>query len=270
MPRRLPGKRRLAAGLLRSAARGAADTVRDDLGFAYAVPSLHEPIVVSLLVDGVYEPATRRFIRERLKRGGVFVDVGAGIGVFSIPAARDVGPEGRVLAIEAAPTVFGFLERNVVASGLTNVRLRQCAATAGHTSSVDFYEAPAAKFGMGSLADRFAGAATVVPARSLDALLSDEGIGRVDVVKVDVEGFEAATFRGAEGLLTGADPPALVFEFCDWAERSATGGGVGEAQRLLQGWGYRLWRLSERTARWPRPLPRPLDRGFAMLAAIRP
>ncbi len=72
-----------------------------------------------------------------------------------------------------------------------------------------------------------------VATRTLDSVLSELAITSVDVLKVDVEGFEAAVFRGAERLLSGPNPPIVVFEFCDWAEQRS-GYCIGDAQRVLQ------------------------------------
>ena len=270
LPPGLPGKHRLARRLLGRLGEVTDARVQDRWGSTYTAPDLTESIAFSLLIDGVYEPATLAFIRGRLGRGSVFVDVGANIGVFSLPAARQVGPEGRVLGVEASSIVFGYLERNVRANGARNVRLHQCAVTDGRVSPVAFYDAPRSKFGMGSMADRFGGPPTAVHARRLDDLVAEEAIPRVDVLKVDVEGFEAAVFRGATRLLNGPLPPVVVFEFCDWAERSAPGEGVGAAQRLLLGWGYHLWRIPDRPGPAVEPLRDPLEHGFAMLAATRP
>lgn len=269
MPPGTPGKHRLARTLLGKRTDIREAVVRDRLGFIYLVPSIDEPIAFSLLIDGVYEPDTLRFICERLPGGGVFVDVGANVGVFSLPAAQRVGPEGQVIAVEASPNIFGYLRRNVITNNVMNVRLRHCAVTDGDTATVMFYDAPRAKFGMGSLVDRFGGPPAVIQARSLDQLLSDQIITRVDVLKVDVEGFEVAVFRGAERLLTGPTPPAVVFEFCDWAEASAPGCGVGAAQRLLLSWGYDIHRTADVAKNGAAPLRKPIESGFAMLVATR-
>src|SRR5947209_6394987 len=92
---------------------------------------------------------------------------------------------------------------------------------------------------MGALAGQFGAAPATVRSQTLDRLVAEAGLSRVDMVKVDVEGFEAAVFRGAKGMLTGPAPPILIFEFLDWAERRS-GESLGAAQRLLLEYGYRL------------------------------
>jgi FkbM family methyltransferase len=204
-----------------------------------------EPVAFHLLVDGVYEPELARFLLERLSAGGTFVDVGANVGALTIPAARRVGPSGLVLSVEASPRVFPYLAENVRANRGDNIRLRHCAACEGDRSGVPFYEAPTDRFGMGSMAPQFGGAPVLVPSRSLDDLLAEEGVTHVDLLKVDVEGFEAQVFRGARGLLTSERPPVVVFEFCDWAEQRG-GGPVGLAQQVLRDFGFNLFLLKGR------------------------
>jgi hypothetical protein len=60
----------------------------------------------------------------------------------------------------------------------------------------------------------------------------------------------------------------IIFEFCDWAEERAPNYQVGDAQRLLQSWGYNLRRLENDAARRP-PLKEPLTEGFATIVARR-
>jgi hypothetical protein len=102
----------------------------------------------------------------------------------------------------------------------------------------------------------------------LDTLLEAEGITQVDLLKVDVEGFEAGVFQGAEGLLTGTRPPVVLFEFCDWAEERTLAGSIGEAQRILLDWGYTLWRLTDYMRRRS-ALTATVMSGTDMLIAVR-
>ena len=61
---------------------------------------------------GIWEPAITRFVKGRLKPGDLFVDIGANVGYYSLLAAKLVGSEGQVIAIEASPTIARKLEQN--------------------------------------------------------------------------------------------------------------------------------------------------------------
>lgn len=268
LPATMPGKTRLAKLALGPSLRQRDVLIRGRYDCTFRVPSLREPVGFYLAVDGVYEVEEVAFALSWLVPGSVFVDVGANVGAFTLPAARKIGPSGAVVAVEPSPGVFPYLEHNVRLNHLSNVRLVQCALLDRDTGSVPFYEAPTDHFGMGALAAQFNAKPIGVPAHTLDAVLCDADIRTVDLLKVDVEGFERDVFAGAEGLLTGDQPPRVLFEFCDWAEARRPRGQVGDAQRLLRGWGYRIWRLRDLLRRRP-PLENVLTRGFETLVAMR-
>jgi FkbM family methyltransferase len=259
LPAELPGKTRLAKKLLGSCLQAKDIKVVGRDGITFVIPSLREPVGFYLLIDGIYEVTTVSFVLKQLKPGAVFIDVGANIGVFTLPAARKIGPAGRVVAIEPSPRAFSYLQQNVALNELSNVHLFQCVATECDGRTMPFYEAPIDHFGMGSLGTQFHTNPILVQARTLDQILSAQKIEYVDVIKVDVEGFEAAVFRGAEKLLTSTKPPIVVFEFCEQ---------VGAAQRVLKDYGYSIWSLKELKRGMP-PLKDEVTSGFAMLVACK-
>jgi FkbM family methyltransferase len=68
------------------------------------------------------------FLRAHLRDGGVFVDVGANVGTYALPLARDAGASGKVIAIEPHPLTHARLAFNHAASGFAQVKLVQAAA----------------------------------------------------------------------------------------------------------------------------------------------
>lgn len=263
LPEHLPGKLRAARLLMGKALHARDVLVQDREGNRFVVPHLFEPMGQHLLVNGMYEAETRAVILERLTDDAVFVDVGANIGLFTIPAARRVR-NGAVIAIEADPQLVSYLETNVTQNGLANVQVKHAAASDHRAETVRFYAAPAEKFGMGSLAPQFRGEWTGVPMQTLDDLIPPTQDAQVRVLKIDVEGFEAAVLRGATRVLTQPQPPLVVFEFMDWAEARAE--TVGAAQQVLRDLQFTLWRLED----WQNhraPLDEILTQGSAMLVA---
>jgi FkbM family methyltransferase len=267
-PPETPGKTRLARTLL-GPSLGARDVrISGRHGVEFITPSLQESVGFYLLIDGVYEYELLDFILSKIQTGSVFIDVGANIGCFTLPVAKNLNAGGRVIAIESSPSVFPYLKRNVTLNGLSNISLIQCAASNTDWQEVPFYEAPVDNFGMGSLGAQFHDKPIPVITRTLDGILCEQRIDRVDLIKVDVEGFEAAVFRGAEKLLNGPDAPLIVFEFCDWAENRVPDGQIGAAQKALKDCGYRIWRLQD-LLRGKQPLADVLTTGFETLVAIK-
>jgi FkbM family methyltransferase len=264
IPAGMRGKSRLAHAILPRSARSVPAFIRNADGNGMVIPNLLEPVGLSLWMDGVYEPETLTFLKRHVSSTAVFVDVGANIGAFSIALARYAE---RVIAIEPSPQVLPFLTRNVALNGLSNVEIAPCAASLPDSDSVPLYIPPESHFGMASSAPQFDMAPTGVPAGSLDAILLEHGVGRVSVMKIDTEGYEAHVFLGARELLRGDSPPPLVFEFCDWAEERAFPGRKGWAQEILLDAGYTLWTISDYLKDRP-PLNGPLTQGSHSIVGI--
>ena len=141
-----------------------------------------------------------------LRRGDTFVDVGANLGALSLRAATVVGPEGRVHAIEPHPVTFDYLRRNVELNGLRNISMHNTALGAEqgivHFTSKLHDDQNQASTGPG----------IEVKCTTLDELLGD-AVERVDLLKVDVEGFELFVLQGAARLL--AKTRVVYFESCE-------------------------------------------------------
>jgi FkbM family methyltransferase len=258
------GKGRLAKRMIGTGLQSNDVRVISRDGFEYIVPSLQEPVGFHLLIDGVYEPSAVRLMVDYLERGHNVIDVGANIGVFTLPAAHKVGSEGRVVAIEPSPRVYPYLQRNVADSKLTNILLSQRAACNRDEDEIAFYEAPIEHFGMGSLGVQFTADAVSVKTCTIDTVVKAHDLGQIHFIKADVEGFEIKVFEGASEVLKGN--PLIMFEFCDWAEARVLDRKVGAAQELLKDYGYQVWRLDDWINRQA-PLKETLRVGFETLIA---
>ena len=176
---------------------------------------------------GTYEPESREIFRTVLPVGGVAVDIGANVGWHTLLMARLVGERGRVFAAEANPSVRKRLEEHLKLNHLAQVDVIPF-AIADREGSVEFYgpEADAVDSGDGHVV-----AAAVdgprgtirIETRSLDAIVAATEIQRLDLIKIDVEGYEWPVFRGAEEAIARFRPH-IVFEFN--AEYASRGGGT--------------------------------------------
>lgn len=161
-----------------------------------------------------------------------------------------------------------YLRTNIALNGLDNVMVHRVAISDSASPALAFYEAPPEKFGMGSLAHQFHDSPTMVLAQTLDELLDKDARARVHVLKIDVEGFEAAVLRGASQLPEKSPPPLVVFEFMEWAEGRKDPSEIGAAQRYLRDLKYKVWRL-EHWGQGKQPLTNILTNSAAMLVAQR-
>ncbi len=193
----------------------------------------------AIVLSGVYEPELMLALGRHLPVGGVFVDVGANAGVFTLFAAGRVGGSGRVIAFEPSAREFGQLQRNVGLNGFGQVELHR-AAVAEVEGSLTLSVAEDGHAGHNTIGSRFAAAGTgrvrteEVPAVRLDDVLA--GLERCDAIKLDIEGAELLALRGAVGVLKRLRP-VLAIEI-NGASLEACGTGAAEVMGFLAAQGY--------------------------------
>jgi FkbM family methyltransferase len=216
-------------------------TIKGKYNCNYLLPNLKEIIGFSIFADGVYEEETIQLIDKLLPKNGCFLDLGANIGAISTPVSL-LRPDVKIVAVEAAPWIFSYLKTNIENNGAKNVGLVNKALFDKDDVEIEFF-APEVQFGKGSLAPVFTQNGVKVQTVKVDSLVKQFDINKVDLIKIDVEGFEYFTFSGAEELLRRQDAPDIIFEFVDWAEANAPGIKVGAAQELLLELGYKLYKI---------------------------
>lgn len=237
------GKQRLVRSVLKNQIASSKDIeVKGKFGCNYLLPNIVENVGFDIFINGIYEPETVLFLNRLLPEKGILIDVGANIGSISIPLCKQRG-DIRVVAIEAAPWLYRYLERNVKESIVRNIELVNCAVYDQDETYISFFS-PEDKFGKGSMAPVFTDSAVRVKTRTIDSMVRERRISKVDVIKVDVEGFEDFVFRGASELLSGPGAPTIYFEFVDWAESRAGELAAGAAQNTLMEFGYRLFKVN--------------------------
>lgn len=242
------GKPRLARLLLGNRINQIKDTlVKGKYGCTFTIPNIIENIGFDIYLDGVFEKETIELIMQKLPTSGVLVDMGANIGSISIPVCKQ-RPDVKVICIEAAERVYGYLDFNVKLNEITNCTIINKALTDSDGAIVNFFS-PDEKFGKGSLSSVFTKNAKPIETIRLDTLLREQDIGKVDFIKADIEGYEYHAFKGAEKLLLAENAPDILFEFVDWAEKAAHDCRPGDAQRLLLKYGYTLYCWSNNNER---------------------
>lgn len=181
--------------------------------------------------------------RAALPEDGVVADVGANIGLSALVMAPCV-PRGRIHAFEPVPAAFAFLQANAAADPLANIEPnpRSLGAAPG---SVAIHVGP--RFTAGShvvdpshlMAEQIETIA--VPLGTLDGFVAERGLVRLDLVKIDVEGFEAEVLAGAARSLERFRPVVVleVNSFCLVAFRDSSPRRFVEA--LIDHFPYVIW-----------------------------
>jgi FkbM family methyltransferase len=177
-------------------------------GYSVFINPLDHDIGQSVRDRRQYEPHVTAVVRECLHEGNVFVDVGANIGYFTLLAAHLVGAAGRVVAIEPMDKNVQLIYLAAQKNGFEQIRLHQCAAsdrrgllaiaTGAGTSNGQALHA-SAQAGWHGL---------MTQSCLLDDLVAD--LPRIDLVKLDIEGFELLAWRGFRGALARHRPRVLT------------------------------------------------------------
>ena len=223
----------------RASSRHRAPLEVDAYGFRFLIDPSDRQVSLSLLLHGTYEPEETTLFERTLCPGMVVVDAGANLGVYTLLAARAVGPTGRVVAFEPDPATFQLLSENVSRNHLSNVDLRN-EGLAEESGTMSLYRVPGHP-ALASLSRSNARSSAVrvdVPVATLDEVLEELGIERVDVMKLDTQGAEIDILRGARETIERARP-AMFVEY--WpAGLSGMGHDPEDLLAQFEGWSYEL------------------------------
>jgi len=181
---------------------------------------------LTLFAGGCYEPNEFALLGRVVVPGMVFLDGGANEGVYTVFASARVGLTGRVIAVEPSPREIERLKRNVALNDMSNVDLVE-AALSERPGFVDLTLAEREHAGENTLGafiydGRRAVGTKTVAAVTLDKLVAEHNLRRLDVVKLDLEGAELRALSGARHSLAELKP-LLLFELSDAALRHQGG-----------------------------------------------
>jgi FkbM family methyltransferase len=175
-----------------------------------------EVVQREILLRGAYEPRTLALVTRLLKPGDTMVDVGGHVGQYALHAALAVGPSGRVVSFEPNPHTYQFLRRNVALNGVADRVVAVLGAVDDAPGVAPMTLGLEENWGLASRADgaHAHGAPPSFHAATvrLDAALAALAVRRVDVLKVDVEGYELNVLRSLD-LASALRPRHIVFEF---------------------------------------------------------
>ena len=224
--------------------------------------NLGEVIDFMLYLTGSFEPSLNAFIGKHLKQGGIAIDVGANIGAHTLGMAQAVGQLGQVHAIEATDYAYKKLERNIELNPeiAQQIHPHHCmllakTATSNETAPVDAihsrwpFDTREHRHNKHQGVFKEIGDANKT---TLDALIQDLGIERIDLIKIDVDGNELDVLKGGQATFTKYQPTIIMEVALDYHPAEAPK-GFNNIYALLKSYGYRLHDLKGR------PLPETTD-----------
>ncbi|WP_160000326.1 FkbM family methyltransferase [Roseomonas sp. 18066] len=224
-----------------------------ETGHRIYVDTRSRDIGIHLMAGGRWETKYTKLFRGLVKRGATVLDVGANHGFYAIHAATLVGATGRVEAFEPNPRLAGLATASLRTNGFRWARLHQV-AVGDAMGQAELTFNPAMSGGgsirkPGGPAKEEVAAVEVV---ALDQLFPEESF-TVDVIKMDVEGYEGRALRGMEAILRRSPDVKILMEF---SPALLARGGVDAAAvaGFLQDLGFQPWSVDEdsrpQPARW--------------------
>jgi FkbM family methyltransferase len=174
---------------------------------------------------GVFEPRETRVVKNYLQEGMTVVDAGANVGYYTLLAASKVGSRGRVIAFEPSPYAFERMTHTVESNQITQVTTVPLALS-DQPGEATLY-VPIDRRHHSPTMNACDGVYPIpIRAQTLDQYLTDNGVERVDMLKLDVEGFEPNVIKGAINSIKKGRVRAVLCELNEvwlnangWSER---------------------------------------------------
>ncbi len=159
------------------------------------------------IVHGQFEKRFQELFEKFLPSKPTIFDIGANIGIVSIIAGK-IRPGGRVFSFEAGAGVFEVLKDNVINNFMLNVTPVHC-AVADFDGTISFSENSAYGHAVEE-SDQNDQQLSTVPCYSIDTHVDQYAPSGVDLIKLDIEGFEPQALKGAIRTIRSFDPVFLM------------------------------------------------------------
>jgi FkbM family methyltransferase len=160
-----------------------------------------------------YEAENFNFLKQQVQSGDTVLDIGAHIGFFANIAAFMVGSGGKIYAFEPTPSTNVMLHKMCAMNGNTNIITPINKAVGKEDGSIVFYISNDKIDNTNSVLgyrDAASHKPIEIPLTSVDNFVKEKGLTKVDFIKIDVEGAEYDTIRGAAETLKKYRPSCIL------------------------------------------------------------
>ena len=187
-----------------------------------------------------YEELETELIRKNLKEGDTFLDIGGGIGYYTVIASKIVGDKGKVIAFEPDPQYFKFIQKNLKENECDNVILFQ-KAVSNRTGKTKFYLYDKIGRNRAEEVNYFlAGDFKVRDCVDVETVKLDELLDeRIDFIKMDIEGSEYLALEGMKNLIGKNPQVKMITELPDYKKL--------EFLNVLKEMGFKIYEVNTTT-----------------------
>lgn len=203
--------------------------------------TLKDWVQFNLFIYGQYEDNETKLVRKLCRDESVFFDIGANVGYYSLIAGK-TNKNNRVYAFEPVSKTFARAAENIKLNHLNNIFLHK-KIISNRTELASINVGNENNWGMSSLVqhDHLSGDVEKVESITLDNFVKEEKITRLDLVKIDVEGFELNVLQGMKETLIQFKPIILI-EILD-QNLAANGHKPADIYHFLWELGYRSYKI---------------------------
>ncbi len=165
-----------------------------------------------LLYRGEFEKSHLDVFFSLIHMNDTVIDVGANIGIYSMLASTKVAASGNVFAFEPSEWARERLEKNLVLNNVHNVTIIP-KGVSNKSGKIDFYICEDDAYNsIGNVPMKPVIKKEVIDVITLDDFCTEQGITKVDILKIDTEGADYLVLQGATTILNSNSPPIL---FCE-------------------------------------------------------
>jgi FkbM family methyltransferase len=173
-------------------------------GHRMIVP-LHDVVYFGSRTSGAYELHVSQTITNHLSSGGTFLDIGSNIGAHSIAASVKVGPRGTVFSVDASIENCAVLNKSIRCFGYGNILvMAQAVGASPSIENITIDDRSSNKVVRKEATEN----SLKIAVTTIDHLLGN--IGKLDMIKIDVEGREAGVLIGAKEILRQSHCPVVA------------------------------------------------------------
>jgi FkbM family methyltransferase len=190
---------------------------------------------------GEYEKAELKSIETFLDKNSVFIDIGANIGLYSLYASKKITEKGKIISFEPFSKNHKTLVKNVEINQIDNIIVEKIAIGNEEKQVNLHYNEAERNLGMVTTNPNQGAKQEAVNATSLDTYLENKKISRLDLIKIDIEGYEYQALSGMRKTLQKFKP-SLLIEILDDKEDLSN---YKRIEELLLSFGYRKYYIDD-------------------------